>query len=156
VDEVLFYERLEFPHDVFIIAEAADNVDVIEREAAPEDREPAEERFFRWPEEVMAPLDRVPERLMPRRHVLRAADEQARSFCLEKGQELPRRQEARSAGGQLDRERKPVQSDADLCDCGRVVFVQDKDVSGGPGAVDEKADRFIRPKRFQPVGGCRK
>src|SRR5207302_3477454 len=83
--------------------------------AASEDGEPAEERLFGGREQVVAPRDGAAQGLLPLGQVARAASQQRQPAGEAREQRLGR-QEAGAGGGQLDRQRQPVELGADLSD----------------------------------------
>src|SRR5207237_3440746 len=95
----------------------------VEGAAAREDCEPGEEALLVRAEEVVAPVERRPERLLVLGGVAAAAGEE-REPVPEPRQKRHGRQELRPRGGELDREREPVEAAAELGDDGRVLLAQ--------------------------------
>ena len=91
---------------------AADLLGGLQREAADEDGETPEDGARLLVEQLMAPLDRGPQRALALRGVPRAAGEQGERV-LEALEQALRIQELCAGGGELDGERKPVQAPAD-------------------------------------------
>src|SRR5438874_5109989 len=73
----------------------------VEREAAAEDREPTECDSLRIREQVVAPLDRVPQGLLPLRRVARAAGQEWQRL-FKPLEDRTRREQLRACGGELD------------------------------------------------------
>ena len=109
-DEALVDERLER-----VEVRVADRLGRRERAAADEDREPREDPLLVVVQEVVRPGDRRTQRLL-------AADRRLGRRCSrsrrspEALDELPRREHARSRGGELDRQRQVVEAAAELLD----------------------------------------
>ncbi len=78
-------------------------VNSLERAAADEHGQAAEEATLRLAQELMAPGERVPERPLPSRRVARPAREE-REAGLQVGQQRPGGQQADPSHGELDRE----------------------------------------------------
>ena len=91
----------------------ADRLDGVDRPAAGEDREPREERLLGAGEQTVAPVERGAERLLALRQVAGAFGEQLERRCRAGEQSRPARA-AGPGGGELDRERQPVEPAADL------------------------------------------
>ena len=120
-DEALVDERgeaLEHLAEVHLVA--ADGVGDLERAAAREDAEPREQGLLGRLEQVVAPVDRVAERALPRRQVVGAAGEQVEPL-LEPAEDRLRREQLHARGRELDREREPVEAAADPGHRGRVL-----------------------------------
>ncbi len=83
--------------------------------AAPEDGQPPEQRLLVRRQQVVAPGDGVAQGPLAGRQVARAAGQQ-RQPALHPLEHRPRRQRPDAGGGQLDRQRQPVQPLADLGD----------------------------------------
>src|SRR5436190_9173800 len=81
----------------------------LDREAAGEDGEAAEQLLFRLVKELVAPLDRRAQRPLALRRVSSAARED-RQRALEALEQLVGREQARARRGELDRKREPVQA----------------------------------------------
>ena len=111
-----FHQRLrgqlahDLPHPCKVRAERRSSVDV---EPAGKHRDPAEHHLFRGGEQEMAPLHGRPQLAMSRRRSPVARDQQP-ELIVHSGQNVRERQRAHPPGGQLDRQRQPVQSQADL------------------------------------------
>src|SRR5205085_11708715 len=94
----------------------------VERAAADEDAEPRENGFAGVVEQVVAPLDRVPQRALA---VPRSAAGQEREALLpEPVEDLRRRQQLDACRRELERERDSLQPTADLGDRGGVIVDQ--------------------------------
>ena len=107
-DEVLLDERLEC-----VEVGVADGLRRLHRKASREDGKPTEDLLLLRIEQVVAPRDRGAQRSLPVRCVAGAAGEQ-RQPPVEPGQQLVRLEERDPGRRELDRERQPVQSSADL------------------------------------------
>ncbi len=88
-------------------------------------------------EQLVAPIDRRPQRLLPCRPIARAAVERQALAGHPRQQRLgrdhldPRR-------GQLDGERQPVEGQTDVGDCARVLVGQREAGARGPGPLDKQ------------------
>ena len=126
----------------------------IEREAAREDGQPAQQRPLGLGEEVVAPVDQRAQRLLAAQRGARAAGEQAEAVAEAVGDLLGRQH--RDAGGrQLDRERYPVEPMADLRDRGRVLGGEREAGLDPAGALDEQAHGRVGEhfgRRLRAVG----
>ena len=118
---------------------AADRLCGLQRAAAREDGELREELTILRSEQVVAPVDRRAESLLPRRLVARAAREQLEA-ALQPGEQRLRREQLRPRGRQLDRQRQTVEADADLRDRRRVRRGDGEVGLHGPSALDEERD----------------
>ena len=87
----------------------ADRLDGVEGGAAAKDAESGKKRLLRRFEEVVAPVDRGAERLLPCGEIARSAGEEGQAR-LQPCQELRGRQEPGARGGQLDGQRQPIQT----------------------------------------------
>ena len=90
----------------------------------------------------MAPLQRRRERLLPRRGGAAAGAKQSEAVVQPLGQR-GRAESADAAGGELERERQPVEPEADAGDVHRVLVVEHEARSGRDRALDEEADRLV-------------
>jgi hypothetical protein len=129
-------------------ARAANPLRRVQREAANEDGQAAEEGLLLRRQVVVTPGDGVPHRLLPSRQVPPAAGQQ-RQPLLQPGEEGGGRQDLDPGGGELDGQRQPVEPAADVGD-GRGVGLREGEV--GPDrlrAVDEEADGLDRPQLRQ-------
>ena len=88
------------------------------RHAAGEDREPLGERALGVGQQVPAPVDDRAQRAVARQRGAAAAGEQPEAVVEPRG-ELVERQRAQPRGGELDRQRQPVEPAADLDDRAR-------------------------------------
>ena len=80
----------------------------------------ASERLLGRLEQVVAPVDRVAERALPRRQIVGAAGEQVEPL-LEPAEDRLRREQLDARGRELDRERQAVEAAADPGHRGRVL-----------------------------------
>ena len=142
-DERLVHERGDAVEDVLRLERLAraDRLRRVEREAAEEHREPAQQHLLPLAEQPVAPFHRRAERAMPRQRGAAAAREQLECVVQPAG-DLLRRQHAHARGGQLDRERDAVEATADL---GHRVAVRLGERERGQRRVrplDEQLDRL--------------
>ena len=107
-NEALLDERLQR-----IEVRIADVLRSDQREAADEDGEAPEDLLLLGRKEVVAPLDRRAQRLLPRVGVAASRQRSRRWRALE---DLLRGERPRARGGQLDREREVVETAAELGD----------------------------------------
>ena len=126
-----------------------DGLDRLQRGAAREDGEPPEELLLLARQELVAPLDRRVQRPLPLGHVARARHEQ-RQALLESCEQRLGVEHLHPGGGQLDRERQPVEAPADLGG-DRVV---DLHVGDGPlteelhgGRLGQRTQRVLALRR---------
>jgi hypothetical protein len=115
----------------------------VQREAAGEDGEAAEEELFFRGEEVVAPGDRVAQGLLAEWEVAGTGGEELEAAG-EAGSQRLRGEDFDAGGGQLDRQRQPVEAGADLGDGGRVGFGQGEGRVGRADAGEEERDRRSR------------
>ena len=93
----------------------ADRLRCLQRGAALEDRQPAEQPPLGRLERLPGPLERRAQRALARRQVARAAGQQLEPV-LEALQQRRQRQQPGAVGRQLDRQRQPVEARADRID----------------------------------------
>ena len=105
-----------------------------------EDRHPGERQALGVGEQVEAPVDRGAKRALAVGGVSRSAHEHAERM-IEASGEIRWRQQPNACGGELQRERQPVQPPADLGDVRGVVLIDDEVRGAGSGAVDEHRHR---------------
>ena len=106
-----------------------------------EDRQQLEQPLLGGVQQLVAPLDRRPERLLPLRQVAGAAAERLEAARQAVPQRLGR-EEVEAGGRELDRQRQPVEPAADVGHGGGVVVGQ---AEVGPDAarpLDEQLDRL--------------
>ena len=140
-DEALGHERLERPE-----VGAGHGLGTFGREAAREDAQPPEERSLLLVEQVVAPGDRRVEGLLAGGEVGGAALQQ-REAALEPLEQRLRLEDAHARGGELDRERQPVEPRADGGD--RAV---DPDLGAGLlRPLDEQLDGLVLAQRRDVV-----
>ena len=96
-------------------------LDGVDRAAAREHREPREQDALGLGEERVAPVERRAKRLLPARKIARAACEHVERL-FEPLHHPRRRQQLAARGGELDRERQPVEPPADLRDVPRTLL----------------------------------
>ena len=125
----------------------------LQREAADEDREPAEEALLLGCQQVVAPGDGIAHRLLPRRQVARASGQQ-RQPVLKSREQRCGREHLDPRRGQLDGQRQPVQSAADLGnDRRRSASVSAKSGLTACARVDEEAHSRGLRRRLPTSGG---
>src|SRR5207244_2238916 len=113
--------------------------DRLEVEGRGEDAEPAEEHALGVVEQLVAPLDRREQRLLPREGGAGAAGQQPAAVVEPVGEPLEReRPDARRR--ELERERKPVEAAADARHRGRAARVKTEPGTAGARPFDEQAD----------------
>ncbi len=120
----------------------ADRLDGGELEAAGEDGEPAEEHPLVGLEQVVAPLERRRERLLPRRRRAVARAEQAEAVVEPLG-DRRRAERSQPARGELERERQAVEPEADAGDVRRVLLVEHESGRRRRRPLDEEPDRLV-------------
>src|SRR5512142_2859889 len=134
-------------HDVENVAAfdplaAGDRLGGFHEEAAREDADALEDELFLPGEEVVAPVDRGAERLLPYDVLLAVAGQQAEAV-LEPVEDLPGREGAAAGRGELDRERDAVEPPADLADNGRVGPSDHERGVDCEGALAEEPYRLV-------------
>ena len=136
-DEALVDERGER-----LQVAVADSLRRLERPAAGEDREARQSLLLMLLEQVVAPGDRRPQRLLSLGSIPGATREE-REPLLQPREQGIRRQDLDARGRQLDRERQAVEAAADLGDgaVGREVGPD------GPGALVEEGDGVVVRQR---------
>ncbi len=148
-------QRREGREDVELraVARPADRLRRLQRTAAGEDGQAAEEDPLLFGEQVVAPGDGVAQGAQPRRLVARPAGQQ-RQPALQPRQQRRRREDGAARGGQLDRQRQPVQADADGGDARGVVVSEGEVGPRRPRSGTEEADRR-RSRRPPPPTATR-
>ncbi|WP_209644725.1 hypothetical protein [Kibdelosporangium banguiense] len=126
----LVHQRVE---DLQCVA-AADMLGRRDRRATREDREPPQDCAFLVGEQVPAPVDHRPQRLMARERGPVAAREQTEPVVQPAGQLLGGHR-SHPGRGQFDGQRHAVQRTADLTDSGHV---DDESTAGGIRTIDEQ------------------
>ena len=114
-DEAVVQQRLD-AGDHIELEVAGDGLRAVQREAPDKDAEAREERLLLRAEEVVAPLDRCAQRPVPRGHAgtrLGLQDVESHAEALE---DVARREQLDSSGGEFECQREPVQADAELGD----------------------------------------
>ena len=134
---------------------AATRLGRVERERPGEDAEPAQDAPAPAVEEVVAPVDRRGQGLLPGQRGPRAAGEQPEAVV-----EVARRSARRSAPaagrGQLERQRDAVEPPADLGDRRRLSSVTANDGPRPPRPLDEQPHRLVLDSAgtaSEPSGG---
>ena len=153
---------------------ATDRLGRVERPAAGEHRQAAEQDPLPLVEQVVAPVDQRPERAVARQGGLAPAGQQPEAV-VEPPDELPRAEHGHPGRRQLDRERDAVQAGADPHDVGRVLLRQAEvgaqprvparrtgarprsaPAPSGRGAAPDRGRRAARParrpRRGRPAG----
>ena len=127
--------------------DAAERGDLFGRgqgESADEDREPAEHRPFLAVEQLIRPVEGGAQRLVAGRRRPGAAGQHA-EHVVEPPRELPDRQHPHPGGGQLDRQRQPVEARAHLSD--RLPAR----VGDGEGRRDKARPVLEQPRRVRAL-----
>ena len=139
-DERLADERVEVPEHVDVVGVVDDRTEAGQVEAPGEDGGDAEERALVVGQQVVGPLDRVPQRelaLGTGRRALQQAEPVG-----EPVPDLDRAHRRHARRGQLDAEREPVDGLADLGHrVGGLRIVEPEVGPHGPRPVDEERDR---------------
>jgi hypothetical protein len=126
-------------------------------ERAGEHRQPAQRRLFARREHVIAPVQRGPQRLVPRRPAFPPAHQQL-EHVVEAGQHLGDGHHPQLRRGELDGQRQAVQPAAQLADQFRVVVGDLEAGKHGPGAVEEElhglgtGQQSLGPRRRRCLG----
>ncbi len=120
LDQALVDERRHPVEDrqAGVLAGIAHRLGGLEGAGAGEHREAAEQALLGVAQQLVAPVDRLAQRLLPHRQVGAAAGEQGQP-PFEAAEHLRRREDADPRRRQLDGERQPVEAGADLRDRGR-------------------------------------
>src|SRR5438034_6624043 len=92
---------------------AADRFGRVDAPRADEDSEPGEHPLLLRSQEVEAPLEREPESAMPSRSVARPGCQEVKP-SIEPVEHCPRREQSRARRSELDRKRKPFETNAEL------------------------------------------
>ena len=117
-------------------------LDGVELEPAGEYGQPPEEHRFVGLEQVVAPLQRRRQRLLPRRRGV-AAVAQDPEAVVEPLRDRRRAQRAESTRGELERERQAVESQADARDILGDVLVELEPGCRRRGSLDEERDGLV-------------
>ena len=118
------------------------DLDRAQLEAAGEDAEPAQQHPLVRLEQVVAPLERRLERLLPRRRRAAAGAEEPEAVVEPLGHRRGA-ERAEPPGGELDRERQAVEAEADARDVRRVLLVERESRRGRRRALDEQPHRLV-------------
>ena len=127
LDHALVHERLDAVDDVDaeIVLRVGHGLGRLERAPADEDRDPAEQPLLRFVEQVVAPGDRAPQRLLAFGQIARAAGQDLQP-ALESSQHRRGRQRLDARRRQLEGQRQPVEAVADLGNGPRILAGQRK------------------------------
>src|SRR5829696_7680777 len=125
--------------------EADNRLRRIEGPAARKYRQPSEQGLLRRIEEIMAPADSPPQRLLSLGAVPTTAS-QEREAAVETRQDRLRGQQSHARRSQLDGEREAVQAAANGDNRFRIVFCELEVVLHRAGTIDEEANRFRRQR----------
>ncbi len=120
----------------------------LQREAAREDRQPAEQDALRLGQQVVTPVDGGAQRLVPR-DGRAAAGGQQREAVVQAGGDLLHRKHLHAGGGQFDRQRDAVQALADLHHVRRVLLGEGKAGVGIGGALSNSRMLSILRSSFE-------
>ena len=127
-----------------------------EAAAAGEDREPHEHLALRVEQQVVAPVDHRPKRLLPGQCGPRPAGEQAKPI-VEAFDQLGERQRAQAGGGELHRQWQAIEPAADVVDHPAVVVIDRRSRDGPPGhdrgtSSPRRRDRVHQPGQSTSPG----
>ena len=126
----------------------ADLLDGLELEAAREDRKPAEQDLLVGLEQIVAPLQRRGQRLLPGRCGVAARSQQTEAVVEPLG-DRRRAEHADTSRGELECERQPVEAEADARHVLRVLRVEREARRGGRRTVDEERDGLVFAELLQ-------
>ena len=155
-EEAVVHERGDAVQDVDaqVLAGVADGLRRLERAPSGEDRQAAKELLLGRGQQVVAPLDRLAQRLLTFRQVACATSQQLeRPF--DAGQQFARRQDLDPGCGQLDRQREAVQPAADVDHRAGVLRRQREVGPACRGPLDEQRNRCTlhqRRRRGERIG----
>ena len=143
-DERLLDEASEHVGDLRRLEEVAcaDRLGGAELEPAREDAEAAEEDALVGLEEIVAPAERRLERLLPRRRLARPRAKQAEAI-VEPRCDRRRGERADAAGCELEREREPIEPEADARDVFGVLGGELEPLRDRRGPLDEQAHGLV-------------
>ena len=127
---------------------AGDRLGRLDGRAAGEHREAREAPLLVIAEQLVAPVDGGAQRLLARGCVARAGARRAERGVQAFG-DLGRRQQPAAGGGQLDRQRQPVDAPADLRDRGGVAVAELEVGIVRSRALDEQRDRVDGRQRLE-------
>ena len=140
-DEAVVHERADALEHVDVVRESPRGALDVGQSRAYEHREHLKHPALGLGEELGAPLDRASQRALPRREVAPPALQHVEPF-VEPPPQLVDREQRDARGGELDRERQPVEPAAGGDDVGRVLV---RELEVGPQrdrALDEQLDRL--------------
>ena len=121
---------------------AAHGLDRVQLEAAGEDAESAQQHPLVRLEQIVAPLERRLERLLPRRRRATPGAEEPETVIEPVGHRGGT-ERAEPAGGELEREWQAVEPEADTRDIGRVLLVERESRCCRRRALDEQPHRLV-------------
>ena len=129
----------------------ADLLGRLKREPTGEDREATMQDALLAGEEVVAPVDRGPQRLLAGQRGAAAGAEHVEAVAKAR-RDLVERQRARAGRGELDRQRHAVQTPANLLHgpCGAVRGIEPRTCRGGALAEQPRAPRPVRAPARRP------
>ena len=132
----------------------AHDLSCLERRSTDEGRQRPEHAALRVREQVVAPVEGGPERLLARQGGAAAADEESEAVVqpIDDGRDGQDRDARRR---ELDRERQPVEVMAESGDCRRVLGGQREGRDDGLGALREQPDRVDRGELARVHAGVR-
>ena len=134
--------------------ENADRLHRFQRETAGEDRETPEQLLFACLQQVIAPGNRVAQRLLALWQVPCPPAGQ-RQAVLQSCQQGGRGEQRENCRGQLERQRQPVQALADLDDGGRILSREGEIGPGLTRTLDEQSYRWNLARGAPGQGGVR-
>ena len=132
---------------------AADLAERLQRTGACENRQPLEQRLLRSGQQVVAPLDRRPQRLMANGQVAVSCGQELERTG-DPRQDLRRREEVAPGRRELDRERDSVEQAADLGDGRRVRFGQLESRVDRSGTGHEHRHGVVLLELVEPEAGA--
>ena len=136
-DEAVAGERVEEVQR-FVLGALGDTGGRVDRPTVGEDRQRLHELELRFVEEPEAPLDGRPQGALALGEVDRSRAQRVEDV-LESGEQRRRCEQPRAGRGELDRQRQPVETSADLHHGGGVGVVHGELAAHGPGPLDEEA-----------------
>ena len=147
-DEAVVHERADALEHVDVVRESPRGALDVGQSRADEHREHLKHPTLGLGEELGAPLESASQRALPLREVAPPALQHVEPF-LEPPPQLVDREQRDARGGELDRERQPVEPAADGGDVGSVLVGE---LEVGPQrarALDEQLDRLRCERVFQ-------